>query len=58
MIFERYVQKGMTAKGTKSSITQAVKKMLKDINDYDDNVEKQMRDMLENDDAFETTSDF
>ena len=58
MIFERYVQKGMTAKGTKSSITQAVKKMLKDINDYDDNVEKQMKDMLENDDAFETTSDF
>ena len=58
MIFERFVQKGMSARGTKTSITRVVSKMLKDINEYDDNVEKQMRDMLENDDVFETKSDF
>lgn len=58
MVFQRFVNKGMSARGTKLSITKAIKKMLNDINEKDADIDKQMRDVLKNEDSFKLKGDF
>ena len=58
VIYERYVNKGMSKQGTKSSITRLVKKMTMDVNQKQSIQDKAVRDVLKNDDAFELDGSF
>lgn len=58
VIYERYVGKGMTKQGTKSSITRLIKKMTMDVNQKQSIQDKAVRDVLKNDDAFKIDGSF
>ena len=58
MIYDEFVVKGKSARGTKSSITRAIKRMLNDINEQNINADEVSRNELKNNNAFRIKKDF
>ena len=58
LIFNRFVTRKMSDRGTKISITRAIKKMLDEQNGIDAEKDREMRDVLKNDDSLQLNEDF
>ena len=57
MVYNEFIVKKRTAKGTKNKITRTIKKMLNDINEYQTQSDRAKRNELKNVNAFRTKKD-